>query len=621
MVSLVPSATEIIFEIGADDAVCGITYHDASLQGAAGKTIVGGFFLPSAERIMALAPDLVIVSSLHADLAKQLDAGVPLMVMQTRHMDDAFVHMARLGKLFDKQTVAEELIDKNRQTLDLIAKKVAKIPPERRRRVMRLMGANPVTAPGDDSFQNEMIRAAGGIPPNLDQDGAVVPVTLDTWQRFNPQLVYGCGEEGEAAKAFLQGDGWNRADAVKNHQVHVLPCFLTCRSGAHLGDFVMGLSSLIYFDEFAGIDHEILPRKVIHERPLAIDLPYVKSAVIATSTIYDFTNKTLIVDLKNQQTVVSTLQGERDGILTVGNHYSSPACWPLMPMGGVDSLFQMVCPVINRQAPTTALLFTGADMDMISVKKESFQEMTVYALVTAGVRGNAVRMGTDIGNYYEPGTINMIFLTNRKLSPRAMTRAIISATEGKSAALQDLDIRSSYQSLTAAATGTGTDNIIVVGGDGPLADRSGGHCKMGELIARAAYAGVTEAIYKQNGIHGKRDAFQRLRDRHLSIAGLAGTIECECKKNESALVSKVEQVLLEPDYAGFLEAAMAIGDGTERGTVNDLQGFETWCLDVAGQLAGQKVEALTMHVGNDEMPKPLSMALDALFTGVVLGDR
>ncbi len=69
--------------------------------------------------------------------------------------------------------------------------------------------------------------------------------------------------------------------------------------------------------------------------------------------------------------------------------------------------------------------------------------MTVYALVTAGVESNAVRMSVDEGRFYEPGTINVILMTNMKLSSRARTRAIISATEAKTAAMEDLDVRSS----------------------------------------------------------------------------------------------------------------------------------------------------------------------------------
>jgi len=92
----------------------------------------------------------------------------------------------------------------------------------------------------------------------------------------------------------------------------------------------------------------------------------------------------------------------------------------------------------------------------------------VYALVTAGVKSNAVRMSADEGRFYEPGTINIILLPNMKLTLRAMARAIISATEAKTAALMDLDIRSSYSSSMHRATGTGTDNIIVVEGKGRI---------------------------------------------------------------------------------------------------------------------------------------------------------
>ena len=83
-------------------------------------------------------------------------------------------------------------------------------------------------------------------------------------------------------------------------------------------------------------------------------------------------------------------------------------------------------------------------MENLSVQKAQFKDMNVYAIVTAGVEDNAMRMSVDEGMFYEPGTINIILLTNMKLSPRAMVRAVITATEAKTAALQDLDVRSSY---------------------------------------------------------------------------------------------------------------------------------------------------------------------------------
>jgi len=139
------------------------------------------------------------------------------------------------------------------------------------------------------------------------------------------------------------------------------------------------------------------------------------------------------------------------------------------------------------------------------VERQGDRSLLCSILVT--LKSNAVRMSVDEGRFYEPGTINIILLTNMKLSQRAMTRAIISATEAKTAALQDFDIRSSCTPLIHQATGTGTDNIIVVEGKGSKINNAGGHTKMGELIAKAVYEAVQEAVYKQNGMVFRRNVF------------------------------------------------------------------------------------------------------------------
>lgn len=92
------------------------------------------------------------------------------------------------------------------------------------------------------------------------------------------------------------------------------------------------------------------------------------------------------------------------------------------------------------------------------------------------------------------GTINIILITNALLTEAAMARALITITETKCAALQDLGIESSY-SPGLIATGTGTDNVIVVPpGNGIRITYAGGHSKAGELIGRVVYESVKEAV-------------------------------------------------------------------------------------------------------------------------------
>jgi adenosylcobinamide hydrolase len=78
-----------------------------------------------------------------------------------------------------------------------------------------------------------------------------------------------------------------------------------------------------------------------------------------------------------------------------------------------------------------------------------------------------------------------------------MARAIITATEAKTAALQDMDARSSV-SPENQATGTGTDNVIIVSGTDPdkKVRYTGGHTKLGELIGTTTKIAVHETIKK-----------------------------------------------------------------------------------------------------------------------------
>jgi adenosylcobinamide amidohydrolase len=359
-----------------------------------------------------------------------------------------------------------------------------------------------------------------------------------------------------------------------------------------------------------------MPDQMVGNRGLSVDLPYIDQIRTVRSRIADFLHKTLIIDFNTPLTVVSTLEGQRSGITTIGNHYSPPPYWGIGHDQGLEALRSTVYGVIERSKDRTAFLFTGANMDHLAQEEASYKDLTVHALVTAGVRSNAVRMSRDQGNYYEPGTINILLLPNARLSPRAMTRAIISATEAKTAALADMDIRSSYLGRQYQATGTGTDNIIVAAGTGTPISNSGGHSKMGELVARAVYQGVKQAVFKQNGITAKRNIFQRLKDREITPYGLVNKAACDCVPDTSAVGAALEAVLLDPRYAAFVAAAMVMSDTYEAGLTSDLGAFEIWCRAMADEIADKPLKTYRPLIDDATIPRVQRMALDALMNGV-----
>ncbi len=617
VVSLVPSVTEIIYSIGAGDALNGITYYSTFPPETSKKEIVGGFFSPSVERIEEIEPDIIFYSSLQDKVIKKFGHGkCQLVNIEVKSISDAYDGIALLGRIFNKEVEASGIVVKIKDQLDVIGRKTAAIPLLKRKRVIRLMGRDQVMTPGDDSFQNEFIRLAGGIPPKLNKTGNVVEVTKEEWISFNPQVIYGCGGDRKTAEMFFSLPGWKDVDAVKNRSIYYFPCELTCRAATNTGYFVSWLSSRIYSDEFSNKENLVFKEQVFDSRKLDIDVDYVRDIRISDSYVYDFVNKTLIIDFKEPMSIVSTLEGLRTGIKSVGNHYSPLACWAIGHKNGFKGQRDRVYKIIGMSENDSSFLFTGANIDNLAVKRKAFNAIAVYALVTAGVKSNAIRMSADKGMFYEPGTINIIILSNMKLTSRAMTRAIISATEGKTAALQDLDIRSSYTSLVNQATGTGTDNIIVVEGKGRLLDNAGGHSKLGELVAKAVYEGIQEAVYKQNGLVAERNIFQRLKDRNITMFGLMSGYECECNVEKFEMVGILEEILLQPFYSSFVSASLSMSDDYERGLIADLSSYRSWCKSVAEKIAGKEIDEMLDLLEVDALPKVLKMSFNAILNGI-----
>ena len=617
VVSLVPSVTEAVNALGAGERIKGKTYHSSPNSRNCSQEIVGGFYHSSLEKIANVDPEMIFVSENHKRVRKHFASKRPeVITFSTGTLRDSFRDIRLLGRIFAKEERSSEIVKGIKEKFSLIEKKVERIPREKKKRVIRFMGRDAVMTPGRDSFQNQLIRRAGGIPPDPDKKGQIVPFSKQEWQEFNPQVIYGCGDDKKAAKRLLSRSGWREVEAMQEKRFLEFPCDLTCRAGTHSGDFVSWLSSRLYAKEFARKKNLVLEEGIVNRRALDLDLSCVSSAQIVESRVYDFLNKTLKLELSKPMRVVSTLQGEDNNIKYVGNHYTPPPGWSITHNKGLEKSRAHILKVLDLPMEKSSFLFTGANMDNLAVKKREYKELRVNALVTAGVQSNAVRMSRDTGRYYEPGTINIILISNMRLSPRAMTRAIVSATEAKTAALSDMDIRSSYSPSENQSTGTGTDNVLVVEGTGTLLDNAGGHSKLGELMAKAVYAGVQQAVWKQNKLSGVRNIFQRLQERDIDLYDLFSGID-SASMDTAELYQKVEGLLLDSRYAGFMQTALAVSRDYQNNLISDLSAFRNQCLEVAGSIAGKNLAVLDNKLENRNIPRVEKMALNALINGVI----
>lgn len=179
-----------------------------------------------------------------------------------------------------------------------------------------------------------------------------------------------------------------------------------------------------------------------------------------------------------------------------------------------------------------ATLGTAANMRCAVLKRATFRDLEVIAVCTGGVETNAGRVG-DPASVYEAdgvyerldgsetvvcGTINTMLFINRELTPGAMVRCVMTATEAKTAALQELAVNSRYSD--GLATGTGTDQIAVACrlATGVPLTGAGKHTVLGELIGKTVHDAVCGTLALQNNMTPEN---QRSAVIHLQRFGVS----------------------------------------------------------------------------------------------------
>jgi adenosylcobinamide amidohydrolase len=172
-------------------------------------------------------------------------------------------------------------------------------------------------------------------------------------------------------------------------------------------------------------------------------------------------------------------------------------------------------------------------MRYAAIEYAEFRELEVVALCTGGVETNAGRAGDPAGLYevngvFEKigeqervahGTINTLLFISQELTPNALVRAVMTATEAKTAALQELAVNSRYSD--GLATGTGTDQIGIAARLQTVTTltSAGKHSVLGELIGKTVHDAVCTTLGLQNGLTPER---QRSAVIHLERFGATG---------------------------------------------------------------------------------------------------
>jgi ABC-type Fe3+-hydroxamate transport system substrate-binding protein len=190
IVSLIPSITELLFALGLDERVVGVTkFCTHPPEGVARKAKIGGEKDPELWRILALEPDLVIANveeNRRDDVEALKAAGVPVFVVYPRTVEEGIELIRRLGAL----TWREEAADRMVRPIEAIYRETLALAEGKGPvRVFCPVWRRPYMTINRDTYVHDMIRVCGGRNIFEDYPERYPRVTLEEVEVLQPEVL------------------------------------------------------------------------------------------------------------------------------------------------------------------------------------------------------------------------------------------------------------------------------------------------------------------------------------------------------------------------------------------------------------------------------------------------
>jgi iron complex transport system substrate-binding protein len=257
IVSLVPSVTEIIFALGAEDRLIGRTDYCEFPAAAKSKPSVGGMVNPSLEVLVALKPDLVIATDEgnREETFQQLTRlRIPIYLVHATRLATLLDMIGRIGELTGRQAAVGPLSETLTRRVDGVRRAVAPFP---RPRVLYVIWPEPLIVPGRESLLTELIEVAGGDSVTGGESQSYVRFSIEAAVARAPQVIvladHASANGGGSSAGRPAPEKWRAftsVPAIRAGRLHSVDLSILHRYGPTVVDGLEALARLIHPEAF-----------------------------------------------------------------------------------------------------------------------------------------------------------------------------------------------------------------------------------------------------------------------------------------------------------------------------------------------------------------------------------
>jgi len=253
IISLAPSTTEILFELGLGDSVVGVSTMCNYPSAALAKEKVGTFSQPDYEKIVSLKPTVVFATGLEQafTVGKLKELGIRVVVSDPSDFNELFESIRKIARIGNKEAAAERLIRGMELELRSIDSRIALIPEQQRTTVFIEIWYQPLMTAGRNSFINDMVRRAGGRNIAYDSVRPYSYFSVEEIIRRDPAcIIIGYMTKADNEAGIGNRLGWKDIAAVRDRRIYNdIPPDMLLRPGPRAAQAVEKIFKRLYPQE------------------------------------------------------------------------------------------------------------------------------------------------------------------------------------------------------------------------------------------------------------------------------------------------------------------------------------------------------------------------------------
>lgn len=252
IISLAPSVTEILFALGLNEQIAGVTNFCDYPEAALSKPRIGGFVNPSIEKIVSLRPDLIIgtIEGNRRETVYRLnDLGLSVYLVNPKSFDGVIKTIKNIGEIVGGQDESRRIIRDMETEKENIIMHTASLPKPK---IFFQIDYAPIITVGKGTLANDLIHLAGGRSISEDELSNYPHYSIETILLKAPEIIIMSSMESKRDYLNLlrMWQHWKSIPAVRMNAIYVIDSNLVDRPTPRIMEGLETLARMIHPEVF-----------------------------------------------------------------------------------------------------------------------------------------------------------------------------------------------------------------------------------------------------------------------------------------------------------------------------------------------------------------------------------